>query len=144
MLSTCHSVYYIYSTLGVIVDTTVMCKNGDVRLSGGATENSGRVELCTDNQWGAICDDDWDESEATVVCRQLQYSTNGRITFSYIQSCMLHLCYLTVFSCDFEQLSSRACNRRYYVYKCHKCPSQILKTLCWNGKSNGVGENLST
>ena len=54
------------------------CTTGDVRLTGGATNYSGMVELCSDNQWRVICDDTWDDSEAIVVCKQLNYSTNGR------------------------------------------------------------------
>ena len=37
----------------------------------------GRVEICIDNQYGTVCDDRWDELEATVVCRQLQHTSTG-------------------------------------------------------------------
>ena len=54
------------------------CRTGQLRLAGGSIPNEGRVEICINNVWGTVCDDLWSSTDATVVCRQLRYSTQGK------------------------------------------------------------------
>lgn len=42
-----------------------------VRLVNGSHSCSGRVEVFNDNQWGTVCDNGWDHSDAAVICKEM-------------------------------------------------------------------------
>ena len=54
--------------------------NGAVRLSGGDIQSEGNVEIYLDGEWGFVCDNDWGEYDAFVVCWQLGYPDASRAT----------------------------------------------------------------
>ncbi len=60
-----------------------VCLIGAARLRSGVTANEGRVEICSGNRWGTVCDDSWNTNEALVVCKQLGYS-NGQWAIGWV------------------------------------------------------------
>ena len=65
-----------HSVLGIL---TISPAAGEVRLAGGPGPWTGRVEIHHSGVWGTVCDDDFSDVDATVVCRQLGMQ-NGQVT----------------------------------------------------------------
>ena len=50
------------------------CEDGDIRLAGGPNEMGGRVEICDGGVWGSVCNQEFGEEEANVVCKELGFT----------------------------------------------------------------------
>ena len=55
------------------------CTNGELIVSTMQTNfTAGRISLCVNEEWRAVCDHEWGMEEARVVCRQLGFPVQGR------------------------------------------------------------------
>ena len=62
---------YIYIT----IDYT-NCSHGDIKLTGGKSNNEGDVQICVNGTWGYICSLTWyNINNINVLCKQLGYTT---------------------------------------------------------------------
>ncbi len=66
------------------------CVGGSVRLVGetGPLEEpssfQGDIDVCFNNAWTPWCFSDWNDRDATVVCRQLGFTAPGQLSpFSF-------------------------------------------------------------
>ena len=46
----------------------------DIRLVGGHTPTDGRVQICVEERFVSVCDENWNNIHAAVVCRQLGHN----------------------------------------------------------------------
>ncbi|KAI5611415.1 scavenger receptor cysteine-rich type 1 protein M130-like, partial [Silurus asotus] len=54
-----------------VIDAGVTCSGENLRLTAGPHRCSGRVEVLHGGSWSTVCDADFDQQDAEVVCREL-------------------------------------------------------------------------
>ena len=65
----------------IIFILTIDPSQGDVRLIGSTDSSKGIVEVYTDYYgWSTLCTDDWDDTDATVVCKSLGFAGGKKET----------------------------------------------------------------
>ena len=66
----------MYNFVVILVTTRIWSNpyEGQIRLQDSLYTNQGLVEVSCNGQWGTVCDDGFDQTDANTVCRQLGYT----------------------------------------------------------------------
>ncbi|KAJ8027049.1 Deleted in malignant brain tumors 1 protein [Holothuria leucospilota] len=122
-LSGCN--YTLFGNLGCShhQDVGVLCGEmylQETRLVDGHSNDSGRLEVLINDEWGTVCDEEWDMKDATVACRQLGFPAAiftyslahfgegfGRIWMSDVQCKGTEL---SLLECKHERYQKPSCN----------------------------------
>ena len=74
----------------VFISFIEKCTTGEIRLNG--SYYVGQVQVCVGGVWGAIClNSYWNNSDASVVCKQLGFSPYGKIFNQHNVTLMLSI-----------------------------------------------------
>ena len=59
--------------------------DGDIRVLGINTTATlaGRIDICVETEWWAVCDVGWDSDDASAVCRRLGF-TECKLPIHYL------------------------------------------------------------
>ena len=56
---------------------TAVCNQAEIRLQDGQFVTEGRVEICNLEVWNTVCDIQWTNEDASVVCKQIGFSRHS-------------------------------------------------------------------
>ncbi|XP_019850479.1 PREDICTED: scavenger receptor cysteine-rich domain superfamily protein-like isoform X2 [Amphimedon queenslandica] len=107
-----------------------MCTNGDIRLVDGIIENEGRIEICTDGVWGAVCDEGWDKTDAHVACTEIGFPQLEPVAYhnSYFGDGKYPIMY-SDFSCGGWETNLTDCDKKIFPQsKCSR--DSVAGVLC--------------
>ncbi|XP_032903024.1 galectin-3-binding protein-like [Amblyraja radiata] len=92
---------------------------GELRLSGGQQPTEGRVEVYYDGEWGTVCDDGWDLTDANVVCRSLGFLNATEATIGGVFGSGSGTILMDEVACAGTETSLTLCKSR--GWKVHDC-----------------------
>ena len=107
--------------------------NGALRLvNTGSTQFGGRLEIYYNSEWGTVCDDGWDSSDATVACRQMGFvgvsdSDSSRFHYGASRSPLL-----SDVDCSGSESQLIDCSRAGFWHYCG--PSEVVGIICTNSE----------
>ena len=105
-----------------------------IRLVGGQSSMSGRVEVQYEGLWGTVCDHGWNQTAANVVCRQLGYRrAESADCCARFGAGSGHI-FLDEVRCNGDEPSLSFC--RHLGWTAHNCSHQNdAGVICTNGRN---------
>ncbi|XP_043825086.1 scavenger receptor cysteine-rich type 1 protein M130-like isoform X2 [Dromiciops gliroides] len=113
-------------------DVFIICSKGadlSLRLGSGVNSCSGRVEVRINNEWGTVCDDNWNKNAEAVVCRQAGCPSAISALISVNASDDIEHIWFDDVSCNGNESALWDCKHR--GWKTHDCGhSEDVGVMC--------------
>ncbi|KAH3795441.1 hypothetical protein DPMN_148992 [Dreissena polymorpha] len=107
-------------------------KEARVQLVNGPNKRSGRVEIIIGTERGTVCDDNWDDNDAKVICKMLGYDGGKALNESHFGQGSSSIL-LDEVHCDGTESSIMACRHSGIgFHNCghHEDASVVCSTKC--------------
>ncbi|CAI8023573.1 Neurotrypsin [Geodia barretti] len=118
------------------------CKDGDLKLVGGATESEGRLEVCFGKRWGTIDGHGWTHTDTQVACRQLGHSTEDVSYTKHLRTRSLSSrslpTFMTLVGCYGSEDQLTDCSYHEFESSSSTISSMDISISC-DRKDNGTG-----
>ncbi len=99
-----------------------------------STQFGGRLEVYYNNEWGTVCDDGWDSSDATVACRQMGFvGVSDSDSSRFGSGVSSQSIWLDDVSCNGSESQLIDCSHAGIGF--HNCThSEDVRIVCTNGE----------
>ena len=67
-----------------------------MRLYGGVGPSNGYVQFCQDRRWVGVCSNGWGTNNASVVCNQLNFNSQGIVIYCIKNSIIIVQSYSSI------------------------------------------------
>ena len=105
----------------------------DIRLTSldGAGSNGGRLEVYHNGQWGTVCSHGWTDTESSVVCKELGYSTGTQFKGDTYTGCNISVLAADV-HCNGEETTFQECIHGWDAHgEMHNCSAfEAVGIIC--------------
>ncbi|XP_073803072.1 scavenger receptor cysteine-rich domain-containing group B protein isoform X3 [Danio rerio] len=88
-------------------DSGVICNN--VKLVSGSSACDGKVQILHENIWGLVCSYNWDKTDASVVCQQLNCGDTVQLLTSVLNAYDYYHVWMNNVACTGDELSLQNC-----------------------------------
>lgn len=118
-----------------------------VRLTNADSQSHvGTVQIFADNRWAEVCDDEWDDDDASVLCRELGFVSGHALTgvSKYEEEFESWVLFKKAFdnvSCTGSETSLLDCpKRRFSASTCRA--NKLAGVICYNTSLDKVNNSM--
>ena len=109
--------------------------DGEIRLIGGSSPASGRVEIFYRGEWGTVCEDGWTTANARVTCLELGFTSVAKVQQSFGPG--KGRVWMDRVSCSGSETALATCRHRGWgVNSCQH--SEDVGVICSGGLISGL------